>query len=218
MGQTWERLLFAHWPLEPSAMRRAVPDQIPIDTFDGAARLSVTPFEVRALRLRGLPPLPLGSRFPELNVRTYATIDGRAGIYFLSLDAGSRLAVAAARAAYRLPYSRARITIERDGAQVRYRSRRAAAHWDAQYRPAGAVFTAAPGTLEHFLTKRYCLYTVAGERVLRADHPPWRLRPASVRILRNSMTRPLGIELPSVEPLLHFAARQDVVIWPPRPV
>jgi hypothetical protein len=223
MGQTWENLLFAHWPIEPAAMRRAVPAEIPIDTFEGAAWLAVTPFEVRALHLRGLPPLPFGSRFPELNVRTYATIGDHPGIYFFSLDAGSPLAVAAARLAYRLPYFRAHMSLERHGTRIAYASRRASgpsAELRAEYQPVGEAFAPAPGTLEHFLTERYCLYTLAGGRVRRAEihHPPWRLRPATARILENTMTRPTGIELPTSEPLLHFAAPQDVLVWAPRRV
>jgi uncharacterized protein YqjF (DUF2071 family) len=221
MGQTWESLLFAHWPVEPELMRRVLPGRLGLDTFAGTAWLGVVPFEVRALRLRGLPPLPFGSRFLELNVRTYCTYGDRPGVYFFSLDAASPLAVAAARATYRLPYFHARMSLERDGTRLTYESRRArgpAAEWHAEYQPAGERFTAAPGTLEHFLIERYCLYAVAGDRVLRAEihHRPWPLRRAAGRILRNSMTRPVGIELASAEPLLHFAGRQDVVVWPPR--
>jgi uncharacterized protein YqjF (DUF2071 family) len=223
MGQTWEDLLFAHWPIEPGAIRRAVPNQIPVDTFSGAAWLGITPFEVRALHLRGLPPLPLGSRFLEVNVRTYATIGDRPGIYFFSLDAASALAVAGARLTYRLPYFHARMSLERHGARIAYESRRTggpSAELRVEYQPAGEAFAAAPGTLEHFLTERYCLYTVSHGRVLRAEihHPPWALRPATARVIDNSMARATGIELASIEPLLHVAARQDVVIWPPRRV
>jgi uncharacterized protein len=223
MAQTWEDLLFAHWPVDPGALRGAIPPQIPIDTFDGAAWIAVTPFEVRALRLHGLPPPPLVSRFPELNVRTYATIGGRPGIWFFSLDAGSRLAVAAARRSYRLPYFHARMAIARRGADIAYESRRSdrgapPATLTARYRPAGALFRARPGSLEHFLTERYCLYALdARERLLRAEihHVPWPLQPAAADLETNTMTGPLGVELPDAAPLLHFAERLDVVIWPP---
>ncbi len=216
MGQTWEHLLFVHWTVEPDVLRSVVPPQLPIDTFGGSAWLGIVPFEVRALHLRATPPLPVGSRFLELNVRTYTTIADRPGIYFFSLDAGSRLAVAAARRTYRLPYFHARMAIARDGAWVRYCSRRDDTRWHAEYRPAGAPFNAAPGTLEHFLTERYRLYTVHPRHgVMHADihHRPWPLQPAEARILENTMA---SVELPGSEPLVHFAARQDVVVWRPR--
>jgi uncharacterized protein len=224
MGQTWEQLLFMHWRLPAEILRPAVPAELPIDTFDGAAWIAVTPFDVLGVRLRWTPPLPRLSHFPELNVRTYTTIDGRPGIWFLSLDAGSAPAVHAARRLYRLPYFRARMEITRSGKRVGYRSSsasvdrpRAALH--ADYSPAGQTFTARPGTLEHFLCERYCLYALDGEhRLYRAEihHPPWPLQRAEATIHENTMTAPFGIELPAERPLLHYASRQDVAIWPLR--
>jgi uncharacterized protein len=222
-AQTWRDLLFAHWALDPAALRPAVPAQLPIDTFDGCAWLAVTPFEVRDLRLHGMPPVPRLSRFAETNVRTYTTLDGKPGIWFFSLDAASRLAVAAARLTYRLPYFHARMSIARgaDG-EIAYATSRSAggAALRARYRPTGEPFEGRPGTLEHFLTERYCLYTVVGAAVRRAEihHPPWPLTPATAEIERNTMAAPLGLDLSADEPLLHFAARQDVIIWAPKRV
>jgi uncharacterized protein YqjF (DUF2071 family) len=218
-GQTWLDLLFAHWPLPVEVLRPAVPAELPLDTFHGKAWLGVTSFEVSGLRALGMPPVPRLSRFPETNVRTYTTVSGKPGVYFLSLDAASWAAVAGARLTYRLPYFRARMTIQRAGGEIRYRSRRLGgrAKLVARYRADGPSFNAQPGTLEYFLTERYCLYTFdARRRMLRAEihHPPWPLQPAVGEIQRNTMTAPYGIEL-SAEPLLHFAARQDVLIWAP---
>jgi uncharacterized protein YqjF (DUF2071 family) len=221
MGQTWRDLLFAHWPVSVEALRARVPDQIPIDTFAGSAWIGITPFEVTGLRLRGTVPPPFLSRFPETNVRTYATIDGKPGIFFLSLDAASRSAVAAARRAYRLPYFHATMRIHRRGSDIYYRSDRLSSDGEPArlrlgYRPIGEVRPAAPGTLEYFLVERYCLYTLdEGGGVLRGDihHPPWPLQLAEAGIDYNTMTRPYDIDIPTEVPLLHFARRQDVVIW-----
>ena len=219
MGQTWERLLFAHWRVPEDRLRRVVPEELALDVKDGACWVGVTPFVVTALHPRGLPPPPAGSRFAELNARTYVTVDGRPGIWFLGMDASSRLAVAAARRAYRLPYFPARMSVRTTGAgEVAYRSVRRdgpPARFAARYGPTGPPTAARPGTLEHFLTERYCLYTLdARRRVHRTDihHPPWPLQPARAKIVENTIGRPLGLELAG-EPLLHYAARQDVVIW-----
>jgi uncharacterized protein YqjF (DUF2071 family) len=219
MGQSWIDLLFAHWAVPEATLRRAVPAGIPIDTFEGSAWIGITPFEIIGAHPRGVPPLPWLSRFPELNVRTYSTIDGRPGIWFFSLDAARAPAVAAARLTYRLPYRHARMTITRRGARVDYqsRARSESAVLRAAYEPVGPATYAAPGTLEHFLTERYVLYTVDRHgRMRRAEihHPPWPLQPARAELAVNTMTEPLGIPLPEQEPLLHYAARQDVLIWP----
>jgi uncharacterized protein YqjF (DUF2071 family) len=217
MGQTWHQLLFAHWPVEPAAIDRLLPAPLQAQRRDGSAWLGVTPFAVAALRLRGTTPLPWLSWFPELNVRTYVEVDGKPGIYFFSLDAARRTAVASARRTYRLPYFHARMSIERDGDEVRYASRRIdrsapPVGFRARYGPAG------PRTddpLGRWLAERYCLYVV-GERhrVLRADihHPPWPLQPAHAELELNQMAQPLGLELRG-DPLLHYSDRQDTVIW-----
>jgi uncharacterized protein len=224
MGQTWTNLLFAHWSVAPDVLRGAVPSRLPLDTFDGRAWVGVTPFAVRNLRSRLAPPMPYLSAFPEINVRTYVTVGGKPGIYFFSLDADSALAVAAARRLYRLPYFRARMTIESGGDEIRYLSERtspeapAPATFRARYRPSGATFNARPGSIEHWLTERYCVYTLDEEqRVLRGDihHPPWPLRAAEADIEVNRMAAEIGLDLDG-EPLLHYSRRQDVVFWPLR--
>ncbi len=224
MGQSWLGLLFAHWRLRPETLRPLVPDGLSLDTFDGHAWLGVTPFRVTGLRLRGTPPFPVSGSFLELNVRTYVSAEEKPGILFFSLDAASAVAVAAARRFYKLPYFRARMSAT-EGASVDYESRRVGADPGAfafrgSYEPVGPVFNAQPGSLEWFLAERYCLYTTGEQgELLRADihHPPWPLQPARAEIELNTMT-PRGVELPPEEPLLHFAARQDVVIWSPQPL
>jgi hypothetical protein len=220
MGQTWEDLMFAHWRVSATELERVVPPQLPLDTFQGSAWVGVTPFVVRALRLRGAPPVPYLSTFPEVNVRTYVTVAGRPGIHFLSLDAASRFAVSSARRLYRLPYFRAQMSARSGPGGVHYRSRRVSsdgppAELDAVYGPSGPVFQAPRGTLEHFLTERYCLYTLGDDgRVLRGDihHPPWPLQEATAEIRANTMAAGHGLSLEG-DPIVHFSARQDVVLW-----
>jgi uncharacterized protein len=215
-AQTWNQLLFAHWRIPEEELREQVPAQLPIDTFDGSAWVGITPFYLTGLRVRGLLPVPVLSSFLELNVRTYVTLDGKAGIYFFSLDAASSVAVEAARRLYRLPYFRARMSAGRLGEEVSYTSTRSEdrpATFRGRYRPTGSPGPPAAGSLEHFLTERYCLFTMHEARPHWAQihHPPWPLQTAEAEIAENTMPPP-GIELRG-EPLLHYSERQDVVIW-----
>jgi uncharacterized protein YqjF (DUF2071 family) len=226
MAQSWIDLLFAHWNVAPHALEPVVPPQLKLDTFADRAWIGITPFEVRNLRLRPTPPMPLLSTFPEINVRTYVTFQHTPGIYFFSLDAASPLAVHAARRFYRLPYFHARMSIARAAGELHYASKRASdqrgvppAAFRARYRPLGAPAPSAAGTLEHWLTERYCLYTLDDhQQVLRGEiqHPPWPLQRAHATIEHNTMADEVGIELAG-EPLLHYAARQDVVFWSLQP-
>lgn len=214
-AQTWEDLCFLHWRVDEGTLRGLVPAAVDLDTHDGSAWLAITPFRLTGFRLRGTPPLPFVSSFPELNVRTYVTRDDRPGVWFFSLDAGSQLAVEAARRLYRLPYHRARMSVGRRAGWAHCESARAGAVFSARYRGSGDLFQAEPGSLEWFLTERYCLYATGnGGELYRAEihHPPWPLQPAEADVELNTMPPP-GVELPNEPLLAHFAARQDVVVW-----
>lgn len=224
MAQTWEHLVFAHWPLAPAELRRLVPSGLDLDTFDGSAWLAVTPFRVRQLRVRGLPAIPGISDFREINVRTYVTVDDKPGVFFFSLDATSVLGVQGARLWYRLPYFLASATLDARNGWLRFSSRRIAraapqARFTIEYRPAGPVQHADRESLAWWLTERYCLYTVTGDGVIeRAEihHAPWPLQPAEADIREHTMAEPLGIGLGDRPAFLHYAEKLDVSVWRPR--
>lgn len=232
MAQSWHDLLFAHWPVPASALAPLLPAGLQPECFQGRAWLGIVPFRMSGVRLRGMPALPWLSAFPELNVRSYVTRPDRAGVprpgvWFFSLDAARWLAVAAARRWFGLPYFHAAMRCAAEGETIAYRSRRAGAAGAAEaefigrYGPVGAVRHAQAGSLEHFLTERYCLYALDRRgRLCRAAvrHEPWPLQPAQAQIERNTMATPLGLRLPPVAPLLHFARRLDVVVCSPQPL
>lgn len=218
MKQVWHELLFAHWPIAPNRMRAHAPKELGLDTFDGYCWVGVVPFRMSGIRGRGFPPLPGLSQFPELNVRTYVTCGDKPGVYFFSLDAANRAAVWAARAFYHLPYFFASMTsVEIDG-EIHYSSRRleSSAEFRAVYRPTSPPRQPARGSLEHWLTERYCLYTVHNRQVYCGEihHPPWLLQDAAANFDLNTVAAASQIELPNSAPLLHFARRQNVLIWP----
>jgi uncharacterized protein YqjF (DUF2071 family) len=221
MTQTWNDLLFAHWPVNTEALRALVPRRFELDLFDGTAWMGVVPFHMSNVAPRFVPALPWVSAFPELNVRTYVTAGGKAGVFFFSLDAGNPLAVRAARALLNLPYYSAAMTVDVRDAGVDYTSRRQsepAAAFTGRYRGLGDRGAPPRGTLEYFLTERYCLYAVDhAQHAYRLDihHPAWGLESAEAEIAINTMADAAGIRLPSMAPLLHFAKRQDMVCWAP---
>ena len=221
LAQTWDDVLFAHYRVRTETLRRFVPAELELDEHDGTAWLGVTPFVITGFRLRGTVPVPALSTFPELNVRTYVTLGDKPGIWFFSLDTSSRLAVEAARRTYKLPYFQARMSAERRGERIAYSCERSSDPeriFQGRYGPAGDVATASPGSLEWFLTERYCLYAIDRGALHRAEiqHPPWELQPAEAAIEANTMP-PETIPLEG-EPMCHFSRRQDVLIWPLRPV
>jgi uncharacterized protein len=221
MRQIWHDLLFAHWPLSPALLRPLVPSPLDLDVFDGRGWVGVVPFRMSGIHARGLPPAPGLSRFPELNVRTYVTYRGQAGVYFFSLDAANLPAVWAARRFYQLRYFHAAMKCTEPGGTTHYFSRRYedSAEFRGSYSPLSQVRLREKGSIEHWLTERYCLYTTRGDTVFRCDihHPPWPLQEAQAEIEVNTMAAAAQIDLPAAPPLLHFAKRLEVLIWPLRP-
>jgi uncharacterized protein YqjF (DUF2071 family) len=221
MTQTWHDLLFAHWLMDPAHLRAKVPHEFELDLFDNSAWLGIVPFHMTNVAPRGVPSMPWISAFPELNVRTYVRVGDRPGIYFFSLDAGSSIAVKAARAVLNLPYYSASMSVSTVGNEVEYRSARGSdgsADFNATYEPVGTPFVAAEGTLEYFLTERYCLYHHdhgGAPYRLEIHHPPWSLQVAKATLGRNTMATANGLSVAGAPTMLHFARRQDAIAWMP---
>ena len=214
--QSWRDLLFAHWPIDAAALRPLIPDGLRLQEFEGTAWIAVVPFRMTGVMRRYLPDLPWVSAFPELNVRTYVERDGKAGVFFLSLDATNPLAVWAAQTFFHLPYFRANMSCSENAARIEYRSHRGEARFEGSYRPSSEIYLASPGTLEHWLTERYCLYARDAHGMLWVNdvhHAPWPLQKAEADIRANTMLAPHHLKVPEVPPLLHFARRVDVVVW-----
>jgi len=222
MGQSWERLLFAHWPFAPRQLERLVPSGLHLDTRDGCAWLGVTPFRVVGLHPRLIPPLPAVSTFLETNVRTYVVRDEKPGILFFKLLATSRLAVEAARVAYWLPYRLAEGNMISETHTTNYAIElrdpgATPAGLQMRYTAADRFAPAPAGSLEHWLVERYCLYTqMPGGQLLRTDihHPPWSIAPANASINVTNL-EPAALRPLNAAPLVHLADRQDVLVWSP---
>lgn len=222
MTQRWNDLLFLHYSVAPEVLRPLVPEPLTLDTYDHSAWVSITPFFLDHLRAHGSPMFPMVSRFPELNVRTYVTYQGKPGVYFFSLDAGNLSAVWGARVFYRLPYWHASMKVKGRGSQkIEYSSKREhgpkPAVFRAKYGPTDAAFHAVPGSIRYFLSERYCLYAFNRRRLYRGEihHLPWSLQDAEYEVEENTMASAAGIELPAKPELANFSRELKVLIWAP---
>ena len=221
LKQSWLDLLFVHWPIPRATVQPLVPEPLIVQEFEGTSWVGIVPFVIEGLRWRFTPDLPYFSSFPELNLRLYVELDGKPGVWFVSLDADNAAAVLGARTAFSLPYFRAAISVRRDRT-IDYRAVRRqdrSIGCSLRYWPTGEPFEATRGSLEYFLTERYCLYARRGSglRRLEIHHPPWRLRAAEAEILTNTLATRQGIPIdPAKPPLLHFSGRQDVLAWWPQ--
>jgi uncharacterized protein YqjF (DUF2071 family) len=226
MSQRWNDLLFAHWPIAASALAPLIPEGLQVDTYNGSGWLGVVPFWMDRVKFRGLPTIPGTGHTPELNLRTYVRDPHTCapGVCFLSLDAASLLSVVCARSLYRLPYHWADMRIEqRSEREFWFASRRRMTGnpvlFTARYRglgPTKRMAESRPGSLEYFLSERYCLFTRDRDgHPMRADihSVPSPLEEAEAEIQRNDLAEAVGIRLPNMAPVLHYSRRLAVYVW-----
>jgi uncharacterized protein len=223
MYQTWGTLLFLHWPIAAERLRPLIAPRLHLDTFEGQAWVSVTPFTMWGIRPAFLPPLPVVSQSHELNVRTYVHVNGVPGVWFFSLDASNTLAVLGARAAVGLPYFRARMRLQEKHASIQFTSTRAhpgapPARFEGTWARGEPLPSPPPDSLDFFLVERYCLYTLHWGRLYRVRifHRPWPLRRVERLSFTSTMLESQGLPTPPEAPRRHAQGEPlRVGIWPP---
>jgi hypothetical protein len=235
-SQSWNDLLFAHFAMAPATLRSLVPEAFTLDLYDGAAWLTISPCSVSHVRPSGVPPLPGISYFSQVSLRTYVTMQGKPGLFYFSVDAANLSAVWFARIFFRIPYWHA--SIQMSGATlharnpqeqtIHLRSSRlhgpkainAPAKFDVIYSPQSEPEQARRGSLDEFLTERYCVYSWNRGRCYRAEihHQPWKLQQSRIEIRANSMAEPFGLTLPLRPDLCHFSRSLKMMTWAPERV
>lgn len=210
-----------HWEVPLAFIKKLLPKNLEPDLYEGKAYIGVVPFYMSGVRFRFFPPIPTTSCFLELNVRTYVKQNGKAGVFFISLDAESSLAVIGGRRVFFLPYHHARMEMKKHDDVISYKSSRLkntdfSAALDVNYEPTSEVYYSKPGSLENWMTERYCLYTTSKKGDIywsEIHHKPWPLQKAKARIESNTMIQGLGDVFNKCEPLLHFSKKLDVAIY-----
>jgi len=212
MYHKWRDLSFLHFPIDAAELRSVVPEELEIDTFPDAngvdkAWVGLVPFWMTGVRVPWLPAIPGLSTFPETNLRTYVHRKGtNPGVWFFSLDAANRIACAAARKTYGLPYFWASMRVHRDANKINYESRRRSsseAFCKMTTLVGEEMGEARPGTLEFFLVERYLLFSKFRGQIVTAQvhHKPYQLNRLSVLSYRQTICEADGVP---DRPMQHF--------------
>ncbi len=213
-------------------LQSLLPLGLTVDTFEGKAYVGLIPFTMTGVRPILTPPLPWISAFHEVNVRTYVHHNGSdPGVWFFSLDASSTIAVAAARAAYKLPYFYSHIDFgasQEALPRIAFDSRREdplgtkPANSHVSYRPdEGRIVHAPAGTIEHFLIERYILYATDSDHQLwraRVHHQPYPIQKVEVDELEETLVWAAGVKRPEGVHLRHYAREVNVSVYLPERV
>ncbi|CAA6693728.1 MULTISPECIES: YqjF family protein [unclassified Lentimonas] len=219
--QQWRSLLFLHWQFPVAEIQARLPPGLEVDTYNGQAYIGIVPFYMHGLRPKFAPPVPSISYFPELNLRTYVRDShGRAGVWFFSLDAQSRISVAIARKCFNLPYhySKMRYTVHHDQS-IEFQSTRAkSTPQNFRYRAGQPLGKAAKDSLTYFLVERYRLFADSkknGLRVGELSHHPYALHQVEVDAYDTDLFALNGFSTPTAPPdHITFSPRADVAIYP----
>ncbi|MGP4076208.1 YqjF family protein [Halobacillus sp. K22] len=219
--QSWEHLIFMHWPVPEIDLLPFVPNELELDLYNGMAWIAIVPFHMKDIRFRGIPRIPFGNQLLDLNVRTYVTYKGEPGVYFISLDANHSLGVFLARTLFGLPYLNAQVRLDKQGNNLHFSSRRThpgmpESHFHARFRIFNSFHSFKPGSLMNWLTERYMLWTVHGSSVFKGpiEHKSWQLQPAESDILINGIADFLPELIFHNQPITYFSRSLEVYLYP----
>ncbi|WP_455353280.1 YqjF family protein [Streptomyces sp. SYSU K217416] len=200
----WLSQTFVHWPYPPEEIQALLPGGLQVDVFRNTAWVSMTPFLMASVRTFGMVPVP-GRTFPETNVRTYVRLpDGRDGVWFLSLEVGSPLMLAAR--VIGAPYHLASLKLRKDGPVLHYTGERrgGGAGYRLTVRPGAAIDMS-----EHdvWLVSRWRAFTRSAGTLWETpvEHEPWPLARATLVDLRETLTARAGLSAPAGGPVVHYS-------------
>lgn len=217
--QRWRELLFVHWSFPAEEIRSLVPAGLELDLWDGRAWVGLVPFRMHAIRSSWMPARS-GLDFLETNVRTYVHRAGEPGVFFLSLEASSWLAVRVARLAWGLPYHHAEMSSARDGDLWRYasRRRRGDARLTASWQIGERLGPSTEGSLEFFLLERYLLFSESRGRLSQGQvhHVPYPVQSAALHGIDETLLRSAGLDRAARPPeAVHYSEGVDVEVFGP---
>lgn len=220
---TWSHLLFLHWPVNQTLLKKLLPHGLEIDTFDGRAYVSLVAFNMSGLRPVGTPSVPGLSSFLQLNARTYVTHGKESGVFFFSIDVSNAIAVWMARNFFHLPYFRAQMSATSEADKIKFKSSRThqgarKATFDCEWIPGRPLPAGRSNDLAVFLTERGRLFTVHRGRAYenRIWHEPWTLRSARITKLETNIFEVNGLGPAQGDPLVHYCDETATEVWPQR--
>lgn len=221
MRQSWRNLLFLHWPVPLEKLRPHIPSSLQIDTFHGSAWLGLILFVIEGIYPLGISKFSLTPKFPEINVRTYVKYNEKPGIYFMSIDVENWASLKIAKNWYHLPYHSAKISFGKQGQtfychSIRKENGNTPVSFKGQYGPISEVYYPKEGTLDHWFTERYCLYSSNnGVNIYCGEihHRPWPLQKAEIEVDKNTLFTSYQFDLSEIKPLAHFSTGVDSLMW-----
>ena len=209
--QEWNNALFLHWKVPFEELRSCVPENLELDEFEGEFYVSLVAFRMQKIRPKNLPSVNFISDFEEINLRTYVVKDGKAGVYFMNIEAENYLSAWVARKLSGLPYEKSKIS--RIGNQFNSTNKLKNFKLHAEFEIREIL--SEKSHLDKWLTERYCLYLDENEQLFRFDihHREWEIRKVGMKNLDLIYRFKNDYLIDKNPDLVHYSKGVQVIAW-----
>ena len=212
---------FCHWPVDPAAVARTLPDWLSVERAAGDAWITAIHHTVEGVSAFGVD---LGNPAQSVTVRTYVQgPDGQRGLYFFAAFTTDPIA-SAAGPLLRLNYRDGRVA-RRDG-DGEHRTERTLdvdgrRALTVRYTPGDEPATAAPpDSMAAFFVERFRVFgggPLGTRFVGHVGHDPWELGPVDATV-EGDLLSVLELPDPVGDPLVHYSPGNELGVAPFRPL
>jgi uncharacterized protein YqjF (DUF2071 family) len=208
--QEWNDAIFLHWKVEPQALRKFVPKDLEIDTYQGSAWVSMVAFDMKNTRPFFLPAFSPFSDFHEINIRTYVTFNGKPCVYFLSIEGGREISCKIAKKMSKLPYQYS--IMNRSNGIYSAKNLSNNSQFEVKFK-IGEILRD-KSDLDKFLTEKYALVQDFKKELnhFEIHHIEWPLRQIEIQHLKLYYPKFETLLHPSPY-LAHFSSGVQVLAW-----
>ena len=208
--QEWNHSIFMHWEVDLEELKKFVPKELEIDLFEGKPWVSVVAFTMEKIRPKNLPSFAPVSNFDEINIRTYIKSNKKTGVYFLSIEGGTKLSCKIAKGISELPYrfskmKRSQNKFESCNSEFNDRL-------DLEFN-VGKVVTQKTD-LDKWLTERYALFQDSEESINEFDihHLEWPIQ--EIELTKIKVNYPRFDKLLQNDPhKIRYSSGVKVIAW-----
>lgn len=208
--QEWNNAVFLHWQVDINELKKFVPNDLVIDLFEGKPWVSLVAFTMEKIRPRNLPSFFPISDFDEINIRTYVKYNNKTGVYFLSIEGGTKISCQVAKSLSELPYRHSTIRRKEDYYCSENSSFKDRLELSYQVGPPLSEKT----KLDKWLTERYALFqdtdtSINEFEIHHIEWPTFNIKLKSIDVQYPRFDKLLS----STPDLSHYSTGVEVVAW-----
>lgn len=208
--QEWNNVIFLHWQVEIEELRKFVPDNLEIDFFNQKPWVSLVAFTMEKIRPKYLPSFAPISNFDEINIRTYVRKNNKSGVYFLSIEGGTKISCKISKSLSELPYRFSKMTRQKNT----YKSYNQIFKDNLYLEFSKGTLLKKKTDFEEWVTERYALFQDSGDTInsFEIHHIEWPLYDIEIEQINVDYPRFSGM-LNNSPVYKHYSPGVQVIAW-----